>query len=297
VHPLDRRAFLTGSAAVAGAALLTGCGGGGSATSTFEDSETDSIGEFQGILYQASGTLVSGLDQRIVVGLRNSSDGSAVSDGPNQITAGLSDIDGNDLGITLTADRRAEGINKPYWPFSTKFTAPGNYQLTMDDLLTSVSFTVVDQAKVSIPNIGQPMPKLVTPTTAEPLDVDPICTKEPFCPLHDVTLEAALGEGTPVAFLLGTPAYCQTGVCGPILDLLLEQQQRLGTKVRFLHNEVYAKPYADDKTPLTPAVGQLGLNFEPVIWLIGADGIIRQRLDVIVDKAELANALDLLVAG
>jgi hypothetical protein len=276
---------------LAGAALLGACSG----SSSSSDGATDATSGLQGILYQASGTLVSGIDQRIVVGYRNA-DGSAVSQGPDTVKAGLSDIDGKDLGITLLADRHADGIGKPYWPFTTTFAQPGNYKLTLDEQLTSVSFTVLDPKQVTIPNIGGAMPRLVTPTLTATMGVDPICTKEPFCPLHDITLEAAITSKVPVAFLVGTPAYCQTGVCGPIVDLLMAQQQRVGDKVHFIHNEVYAKPYVDDKTPTTDAVDKLGLNFEPVIWLIGPDGIIGQRLDVIVDKRELTEAIDRLIA-
>jgi TAT (twin-arginine translocation) pathway signal sequence len=293
VTGFDRRTFLAGSAALGGAALLGACGGGSGANN---DTNSDATGGLQGVLYQASGTLVSGIDQRIVVGYRNA-DGSAVSKGPDKVKAGLSDIDGNDLGITLLADRHGDGINKPYWPFTTKFAEPGNFKLTLDEQLTSVSFTVLDPSQAAVPNIGGAMPRLVTPTLKATMGVDPICTKTPFCPLHDITLEAAIASKVPVAFLVGTPAYCQTGVCGPIVDLLMEQQKRLGDKVQFIHNEVYAKPYVDDKTPTTDAVDKLSLNFEPVIWLIGPDGIIRQRLDVIVDKRELTEALDRLLAA
>ena len=39
--------------------------------------------------------------------------------------------------------------------------------------------------------------------------IDPICTHDPVCPLHDVTVADALEDGRPVALLVATPAFCQ----------------------------------------------------------------------------------------
>ena len=53
---------------------------------------------------------------------------------------------------------------------------------------------------------GDQMPgSLDTPTTADARGVDPICTADPVCPLHDVTLADALAAGDPIALLVATP--------------------------------------------------------------------------------------------
>ena len=73
------------------------------------------------------------------------------------------------------------------------------------------------------PRPGERLSRVDTPTTADAAASNPICTRDPGCPFHDVHAARRAGRGRkPVALLVATPAYCQTAVCGPVLDVLLE---------------------------------------------------------------------------
>ena len=62
-----------------------------------------------------------------------------------------------------------------------------------------------------------------TPTFDDARGVDPICTRSPEpCPFHDRTLTDVVESGEPVALLISTPGFCQTAICGPVLELLME---------------------------------------------------------------------------
>lgn len=63
-----------------------------------------------------------------------------------------------------------------------------------------------------------------TPTIADARGTNPICTRQPQCPFHNVSLDAALKERRPLVVLFATPARCQTDTCGPVLDVLLEER-------------------------------------------------------------------------
>jgi hypothetical protein len=105
-------------------------------------------------------------------------------------------------------------------------------------------------------------------------------------------LREALAGGTPVAFLVATPKFCQTAICGPVLDVLLSQKDRF-PQIKMLHAEVYASE-ADaqpGRQKLTPVVDAYGLTFEPALYLARADGTIAKRLDTIFDGVELHDAL------
>jgi hypothetical protein len=134
--------------------------------------------------------------------------------------------------------------------------------------------------------------------------VTPICTREPACPLHELTLTEALAAKTPVALLIGTPAYCQTGVCGPVLDILLAQRQAFPA-VTMVHAEIYTDPeQALSSGNTTSAGASLGttteivqtyqLPFEPLLYLANSDGTIASRLDNLYDATELQAALGTL---
>ena len=88
-------------------------------------------------------------------------------------------------------------------------------------------------------------------------------------------------------YLVGTPAHCQTGICGPVLDLLVDASKQF-PGVQFVHAEVYAD---DAATVVAPAVSALQLDYEPLLFLVGADGVVRHRLDVIYDSVELRQRL------
>ena len=150
------------------------------------------------------------------------------------------------------------------------------------------SFSVVDSSKVKIPKPGDKLPSFDTPTTADARGVNPICTHQPPCPLHDVTLTQALQTGKPVAYLIGTPAFCQTGVCAPILDNLITAHTRLGDKVAMVHAEVYTDTTA---TTVTPAVQAYTMSFEPCLWITDATGTVMERLDFVFDQGEIDGAL------
>ena len=84
-----------------------------------------------------------------------------------------------------------------------------------------------------------------------------------------------------------------------MLDVLLDVLPDV-PGVTALHAEVFADPEnmptppaADDYAPV---VRDLGLAFEPVLYTVGADGVVRRRLDYIFGQAEIRQALEDLVA-
>jgi hypothetical protein len=125
------------------------------------------------------------------------------------------------------------------------------------------------------------------------MGVNPICTRSPACPWHEASFDAALTEKRPVALYVGTPARCQTRTCGPVLDVLLDTKATFESKVRYVHLEVY-KSLTGDET--IPAIEQLKLQFEPWLFLVGADGVLREGIAGPVDRKEVTEALTRLVA-
>ena len=65
-------------------------------------------------------------------------------------------------------------------------------------------------------------------------------------------LTDALAAGKPIAYLIGTPAFCQIGVCGPVLDFLLDGQTGSdGDQFAMVHAEVY-RPTKTVEQPRRP---------------------------------------------
>jgi hypothetical protein len=118
-----------------------------------------------------------------------------------------------------------------------------------------------------------------------------VCTRDPDCGLHEVSLDAVLDEGRPVVLLFATPAYCQTAVCGPAVDVLEEAATaRDWGEVAFIHCEIFE----DEGQTMAGPVEDWGLPNEPWLFTIDRDGQIVDRADGPVIQAELQEFLERL---
>ncbi|MET0728335.1 MAG: hypothetical protein ABWZ76_08585 [Acidimicrobiales bacterium] len=297
VHRLSRRALLIGGSAAAGAVLLGACGDDTSETTgTSTDGTTDSDGgPLPGLaLAQFFGgpMFVAGEESRLPFGVADQDGLLPVDETPAALTVQVLDPTGDAVGDAIDVERHADGLPRAYFPLRVGVEAPGIYtaRTEIDGVPTEMSFQVHAASDVKVIRPGTPLPALDTPTITDAHGVEPICTNDPVCPLHEVTLAQALADRSPVALLVATPAFCQLAICGPVLDVLLEV--RAGYPgVRFLHAEVYADP-ATDLDTFAPVVEPLGLHFEPCLVLARADGVVTERIDTIYDRTELQSRLD-----
>ena len=145
---------------------------------------------------------------------------------------------------------------------------------------------------MKIPQVGAPLPSVATPTTADPRGVDPICTRDPAVPVpRGRTSPTALSPAGPTVLLISTPLYCQTAICGPVLDLLIDggraarrtstsSTPRCTPTPTPVDSIVEAHPGAD-------RADAYGMLFEPCLFVADATGTIVRRLDLIWDATEL----------
>lgn len=287
VQPLPRRSFLAGSLA-AGSLLLVACGSGE------DDPVTFLIPTFpDGFRQQA--VLVAGVPQRIAFVVADEID-NLRENAP--ATLDLAVTSGDSTVFEATLDQRVDGIITPYYPSTLTFDAPGQYQASLPDrpAVAPVDFLVVDRSEVEIPQVGDPLPAARTPTIADAMGVTPLCTRAIPCPFHEIDLADAAGNGRPTVLLVATPGFCQTDICGPVVDLLIDVGEARDD-LDLIHCEVYVDPseFAGGGFPdLVPAVEALALPYEPALFVADADGTIVARLDTTFDRSELADALALV---
>lgn len=133
---------------------------------------------------------------------------------------------------------------------------------------------------------GTTFPVIATPTEDDPGALETLCTREPPCSMHQTSLDTALGTG-PVVFTVATPRFCQTAVCGPVVDVVEEFKQQAADGVTFIHAEVY------NDAGVTPSsvIDELALPSEPWTWVIGADGVVVDRFDGPVVPSLLEDAI------
>jgi len=290
---LSRRRFLTvAGGATAGAVVLGACGDGGDdGGASAEPTTTDPAAQGLSLAQFFGGPMfVAGQQVRAPFGLADTDGLVPIERTPERLTVTVLDPDGEEVDA-VEVRRRSEGLPRGYFPLTFSAAASGIHtaRTEIDGAVAEMSLMVDEPADVSVIGPGSHMPALQTPTVGDARGVDPICTAEPICPLHDVTVAEALAAGAPLALLVATPAFCQISICGPVLDVLLAVVDD-HPDVRFLHAEVYAEPAKDLETS-APVVDDLHLHFEPCLVLVGSDGTVTGRLDTIYDQTELSDRL------
>ena len=289
---LSRRTLVVGSAAIA----LSACGTSKSSSGTNAAQSTKTTaaggstvkpGDLVAIRFFKSGVAAANVPYRYTFGL-GSADGTLETKGPDSVSFRVLDKAGTtEVVAATTVPRHAKDLARPYWPLTTTLPA-GTYQVEITIGTRKLDAAFIDVATpeaISVLSPGAKLPALLTPTVKDAAGVKPICTRQPACPLHDVTLADALKAGKPIAFLIATPAYCQTAICGPVLDVLLKHRTEA---ITFIHAEVYT----DDSLQIsTEAVHAFGLDYEPALFLAKADGTIVDRLDVIFDSDDVVAGL------
>lgn len=204
-------------------------------------------------------------------------------------------LDGETILEDVSVEPRSESIPRAYVPLAVTFPEPGIYDITAiyDGAGMDSQVQAYSPNEIGTPGVGEPLPPADTPTPERPLDVDPMCTRVPACPFHEIGLPDALATGKRVVLLVATPAYCQTAVCGPIVDNLMEVVGDREDLV-VIHTEVYANPKAVDdisRADLAPVPEAFDMVYEPALFVTDTSGTITDRADVIIDVSEMEEIL------
>ena len=148
---------------------------------------------------------------------------------------------------------------------------------------------------VNPPDVGQPAPRIHTPTAASVGgDLSRIDTRIPHDDMHDVDFADILGT-KPVVLLFATPQFCQSRVCGPVVDEAEQLKQRFGDRVAFIHMEIYNDN--DPNKGTRPQVNAFRLPSEPWLFVIARNGIIRTRIEGAFSTTELERAVRGVLSG
>ena len=272
---MDRRQFIATGLAVVGTVLLDGCGGSSSSSDL--------------VLVPNDWEFMSGGDYRLAILLASAKQNGAplTLNSPVTIQVGAQNAP---LGPPLPMVIHADGPEPTYALTTYRFDKPGVYTLRAkwQGKTASLPITVIEPSASATPVVGQKLPSVVTPTPADAQGVNPVCTATPQCPFHAISLDAALARGDRIALLFATPALCQSKFCGPVLNNLQSVSAPWLQTVTFIHNEIYTDLSG---TITTKAVNTYKLEHEPMLYLAGADGVIKTRIDNLFDQTEAKDAL------
>lgn len=283
---LDRRAFLRLAGCGGAAAFLAACGSAGGAERATNGVRKNGLNA--GRLSVESWR--SSAPERFAFALSTDT-GEFASGPPTTIT--LRDPRGT-TSTPLYTSLHSEGLPKGRGVYVVRvpFARVGVWNATVrvaGHPDATMAFEV--SAKPSAPAPGARAPRVPSPTLTNPLGVDPICTREPACPLHRESLSSLVGR-MPVALMFATPALCQSRYCGPVLDQLLDVYEPFRDRIAFVHCEIYRSTQAQE---LVPTVTSWGIPGEPVLYGIDRAGVVVDRLDGAMGTDEVRALVSKLV--
>jgi hypothetical protein len=300
---LSRRDLLRSAALAAGtagaSALLAACGGGSgskpSGSGTASTSQAGQADSLQGLVANLPQLSLLNAQSDLPVGRNRFTFGLATSD--NRL------VQGGSPRVWFATDQ----TSKPLGPFEARFLQMDAYDKLKDksprseltgfyvaevDLPTPgnwLAVAVIDtggqraagQGAIPVKDkvvaqVGTKAISGATPVATSPAQIAKICTREPPCSMHYISLDKALRSGKPTVISFATPLLCSSRMCGPVVDEQTLTFQKVGKdKANFIHLELY--PQRDLNKPV-PLLSKWGFQSEPWLIVIDRTGTIRARL-------------------
>jgi hypothetical protein len=141
-----------------------------------------------------------------------------------------------------------------------------------------------------VPRAGEKAPLIHTPTPADVGgDLSKLTTRIPPDTQNQVDYADAYGK-EPIVLLFATPQFCQSRVCGPVVDVAEQVKQLYGDKAAFIHMEIYK-----DNDPTKGANEQVRtfrLPSEPWLFAIERDGTIGEVIEGAFGVEALTKAVE-----
>ena len=130
--------------------------------------------------------------------------------------------------------------------YTTTIDFPENGEWRVGALIKNgdkLSATLLPSAVVgrfkNIPRVGQRPPDIHTPTRQSVGgDLSKLTTRIPPEAMNKHDFHDVLGK-KPIVLLFATPQFCQSRVCGPVVDEAVQVQKKFGNKAEFIHMEIY----------------------------------------------------------
>ena len=140
-----------------------------------------------------------------------------------------------------------------------------------------------------VPRPGQRAPLIHTPTPGDVGgDLSKITTRIPPDTQSEVDYADVLGK-EPIVLLFATPQFCQSRVCGPVVDVAEQVKELYGDRAKFIHMEIYNDN--DPNKRVRPQVRAFRLPSEPWLFAIDQNGRIEAEIEGAFGVEELTSVV------
>ncbi len=180
------------------------------------------------------------------------------------------------------------------------FNRPGEWELRISILHgdsaspVEIQASVQVQAESSTPRLGERVSSIEHRTAADVADLTEISTSpDPLPVMYETSVAEALSEGRPFLIIFATPAFCQSRICGPVVDTVARLIPEYGDDIAFIHIEPFDLDLIRGGGKFEPSVEAKawGLPSEPWVFLVDASGRLTAKFEGIVTLEELDEAI------
>lgn len=148
-------------------------------------------------------------------------------------------------------------------------------------------------AATKVPGVGDRAPFIHTPTATDAGgDLSKITTRIPPDTQNRVDYADALGR-EPIILLFATPQFCQSRVCGPVVDVSEQVKQGYGAKAAFIHMEIYKQN--DPNSGVRRQVRAFHLPSEPWLFAIDRHGVVQAEIEGAFGISALTRAVKTVI--
>ncbi len=158
------------------------------------------------------------------------------------------------------------------------------------------------------PAIGAPAPRSDSPTATTVAEMRLISTDpNPFPGAFERTVGQVVTAGQPSLVFFATPAFCQTGYCGPTVNLVKSVAIDYEDDIGFVNVEPYElqqtenglQPVLDEDGRLVPvqAVLDYGIPVEPYLFIVDRHGDVFAKFEGVVGADELRASIEDVLGG
>lgn len=180
------------------------------------------------------------------------------------------------------------------WGFEAVVTTDGEAEEPL-----TFQFTVLEDSPE--PSIGEPAPPSEQLTLADVDDISEIDSSFPPRPhMHEITVADALALGKPMVVAIGTPAFCESRTCGPVMEMAIDPNyEKFKDDVTFIHIEPYqlAELRAGEARIPVAATEDWSITSEPWIFVVDSDGLVAAKFEGVVAADEVEAVLAGLLGG
>ena len=269
---------------------------GASADTDADDPAPDALG-FGGpvtvVIPNSPGSVSTNGEQRIMTAVLGSGANPFLGGAELPVTVSFDAVNSDDSGEVESTYLKTEEAPLGLYVSYFEFPSPGLWEITLSSNGTEIGqtlFEVIDDSP--IPTIGDEAPSTDSLVASTPDEIATISTdQDPVPGFYDLSIAEAISNDRPTVVAFVTPAFCQTALCGPTLETV-----KAATADRDDLDVVHVEPFDLELAPqgvLVPilSMDDWGLQTEPWVFVIDADGIVTATFEGIIGLDELERAL------